>query len=171
VLTGCGTAPAAEGGFVSGDGSITRIAPGQREPAPVLAGTDLDGDPLDSSAFAGTIVVYNVWGSWCAPCRAEAGALVKAAARTDGTAQFIGINTRDLDPGPARAFVRTHDIGFPSFYDPRGELLLLFGGVLSPSAIPTTLVVDAEGRMAARVLGEVSEATLVGLITEISEGR
>jgi thiol-disulfide isomerase/thioredoxin len=170
LLTGCGSAPTADGGYVSGDGSLTRIEPARRTAAPVLKGTELDGKPLDSSAYAGKIIVYNVWGSWCAPCRKEAPALAAAAKRTAGTAQFLGINTRDLDPGPARAFVRTQGLGFPSFYDPQGELLLKFGSQLSPNAIPTTIVVDAQGRLAARVLGEVTETTIVGLVTEISKG-
>lgn len=169
-VVGCGVAPTTDGGYVSGDGTLTRIAPDKRPAAPVLSGTDLNGTPLDAATFAGRIIVYNVWGSWCAPCRKEAPALAAAAKRTDGTAQFLGINTRDLDPGPARAFVRTQGLGFPSFYDPQGELLLAFGAQLSPSAIPTTIVVDAQGRLAARVLGEVTESTLVGLVTEIAKG-
>ncbi|WP_036922416.1 TlpA family protein disulfide reductase [Propionicicella superfundia] len=170
LLAGCGSTPTAEGGYVSGDGSLTRIAVSQRQAAPILTGIDLDGKPLDSSAFTGKVIVYNVWGSWCAPCRKEAPALAAAAERTAGTAQFLGINTRDLDRGPAQAFVRAQGIGFPSFYDPQGELLLNFGSQVSPSAIPTTIVVDAEGRLAARVLGEVTETTIVGLVTEIAEG-
>lgn len=170
-LAGCSPTPAAEGGFVSGDGSLTRIAPQDRQPAPHLTGSDLDGKPLDSATFAGKVVVYNVWGSWCAPCRAEAPALIAAAEQTSDTAQFVGINTRDLDPAPAQAFVRSHNITFPSFYDPRGELLLDFGSQLSPNAIPTTVFVDTQGRLAARVLGEITESTAVGLIADIAEGR
>lgn len=168
---GCASAPTAEGGYVSGDGSLTRIAPTDRSTAPTLQGVDLNGKPLDSGAYKGKVIVFNVWGSWCAPCRKEAPALAAAAKKTATTAQFLGINTRDLDAGPPQAFVRTQGIEFPSFYDPQGELLLKFGGQLSPSAIPTTLFVDADGRLAARVLGEVTEATVVGLVTEIAEGK
>ncbi len=169
-LAGCGETPSAEGGIVVGDGSLTRIAVADRQKAPVLKGTDLNGKPLDSATYAGTVLVYNVWGSWCAPCRAEAPALVEASKQTADTAQFLGINTRDLDPGPAQAFVRTQGIDFPSFYDPQGELLLSFGSQVSPNAIPTTIVVDKQGRLAARILGETTEATMVGLINDIAAG-
>ncbi len=171
ALAACGSGPSAEGGYVSGDGSITRISAEQRRPAPLLQGDSLAGGTLDVAAYKGKVIVYNVWGSWCAPCRKEAPALVAAAARVAGTAQFIGINTRDLDPAPAQAFVRSQAITYPNLYDPRGQLLLQFGSQLPPSAIPTTLVLDTQGRLAARVLGEVTEATLVALITEVAEGK
>lgn len=170
-VAGCAEAPSAEGGFVSGDGSVTKIAVEEREPAPVLKGVDLDGNELDSASFDGKILVYNVWGSWCAPCRAEAPALVAASDETADSAQFLGINTRDLDTGPAQAFVRTQGIEFPSFYDPQGELLLEFESEVSPNAIPTTIVVDEQGRLAARILGEATEATVVGLVNDIAAGR
>lgn len=171
ALGACGSGPSSEGGYVSGDGSITRISPDERKAAPLLKGESLAGGTLDVAQYRGKVIVYNVWGSWCAPCRKEAPALVAAADRTKATAQFIGINTRDLDRAPALAFVRSHAVTYPNLYDPRGELLLQFGTQLPPSAIPTTLVLDTQGRLAARILGEVTEATLVGLITEVAEGK
>lgn len=171
VLAGCGAAPRAEGGFVGGDGSLTRVAVEQRQPAPRITGELLDGASFDSDALRGRVVVYNVWGSWCAPCRKEAPALQAAAEQTSGVAQFVGINTRDIDPAPARAFTRAFDITFPSVYDPDGRELLKFGPHLPPSAIPSTIVVDAEGRIAARVLGETTQATVRGLVEDVAAGR
>lgn len=171
LLTACGTAPSAEGGFVGGDGSLTVVAHADRQPAPRITGTLLDGTPFDSATLQDTVVVYNVWGSWCAPCRKEAPALEAAARATAGTAQFVGINTRDLDPAPAQAFVRAFDISFPSVFDPDGRELLAFGRHLPASAIPSTVVVDREGRIAARVLGETTEATLKGLVEDVAAGR
>lgn len=171
LLAGCTTAPAAEGGFVGGDGSLTLVAPADRQPAPRITGTLLDGSPFDSATIGDVVIVYNVWGSWCAPCRKEAPALEAAARATEGVAQFVGINTRDLDPAPAQAFVRAFDITFPSIFDPDGSELLAFGQHLPASAIPSTVVVDREGRIAARVLGETTEATLKGLVEDVAAGR
>ena len=169
-LAGCGSGPSAEGGFVGGDGALTRIPPEQRRPAPALTGELLDGGAFDSAALAGQVIVYNVWGSWCAPCRKEAPALVAAAEDTRGRAVFVGINTRDLDRAPAQAFVRAFEVPYDNLYDPDGRLLLAFAGQLPASAIPSTLVVDGQGRVAARILGETTAATLTGLVDDVAGG-
>ncbi|MGA4506310.1 TlpA family protein disulfide reductase [Propionibacteriaceae bacterium G1746] len=169
VLAGCQNNPSAssEIGFAQGDGSFTMIEPGKRKPAPVLTGTDLAGKPLTTSTYAGLVLVLNVWGSWCGPCRKEAPELVKAAQQKAGIAQFIGINTRDNSAGTATAFTRSFAIDYPNFYDPTGELLLQLRD-LPPSAIPSTLVIDKQGRVAARILGETSASTLTGIIDDVA---
>lgn len=152
-------------GFEQGNGSILILSPDDRPTAPELSGTTLDGDELSTADYSGQVIVLNVWGSWCAPCRKEAPALVAAAEElTD--AQFIGLNTRDLDMAPARAFVRAFNVDYPNLYDPEGALLLGFGQV-PPKAIPSTLIIDAEGRVAARILGEITTATLVGVVEDV----
>lgn len=156
-------------GFEVGNGSVLVLASDERKPAPELAGTTLDGDPLSTADFAGQMVVLNVWGSWCAPCRAEAPALMAAAEELPDV-QFIGINTRDLDPAPAQAFVRAFGVDYPNIYDPDGALLLGFGQV-PPKAIPSTLVIDESGRVAARMLGEITTATLVGVVEDVQGTR
>ncbi|WP_370629980.1 TlpA family protein disulfide reductase [Tessaracoccus sp. OS52] len=155
-------------GFQVGDGSVTIIPPEHRQEAPVLAGQTLEGEPLSTGDFSGQTLVLNVWGSWCAPCRAEAPALVEVATQLPEV-QFIGINTRDLDPAPAQAFVRAFDIPYPNIYDPDGALLLDFGQ-LPPKAIPSTLIIDAQGQVAARILGETTASTLAGVIQDTQEG-
>ena len=175
LLSGCTTTGADEGtrsagqeGYVGVQRNVTQIAPADRTELPTVTGTSLDGEPLSTTDFRGQVVVVNVWGSWCAPCRAEAPALQKASVATQGRAQFLGITTRDNDPAQARAFVRAFGITYPSIYDPDGRALLVFAGTLPPSAIPSTLIIDKEGRLAARVLGEISELTLVTMIDEVA---
>ena len=174
VLAGCsadgGTGGGADSkdsiGFTQGDGTVTIVPEEDRHLAPELSGPSLVGEEtLSSEQFAGKPTVINVWGSWCAPCRAEAPALVEAAEALGDDVQFLGLNTRDLDPAPAQAFVRAFEIPYPNIFDPSGELLLGFGE-LPPTAIPSTLVVDAEGRVAARVIGEVDANTLIELVGE-----
>ncbi len=151
-------------GFEVGNGSVLVLPSDERKPAPELAGTTLDGDPLSTADFAGQVMVLNVWGSWCAPCRAEAPALVDAAEQMPEV-QFLGINTRD-NLASAQAFVRAFDVDYPNLYDEDGSLLLGFGQV-PPKAIPSTLVIDASGRVAARMVGEVTTATLVGVVEDV----
>ena len=155
-------------GFTQGNGSVLVLPSDDRQGAPTLSGTTLDGDEIALSDFAGQVVILNVWGSWCAPCRAEAPALV-AAAKDMPDVQFIGLNTRDLDPAPAQAFVRAFDVEYPNLYDPNGELLLGFGQV-PPKAIPSTLVIDESGRVAARMLGEVTTTVLKGVVEDVRAG-
>lgn len=132
VVTGCAAAPVSTAGYVSGDGSITRLAPQERPAAPEIAGTTLDGDQWSSASASGKVLVYNVWGSWCAPCRAEAPALVAASVQTSEQAVFVGLNTRDLDPAAPKAFVRAFKVPYVNLYDPDGALLLKFGGSYRP---------------------------------------
>lgn len=169
LLAGC-TSTATQGGFAAGDGTLTRIPADQRAAAPQITGETLTGSSFDSASLAGQVIVYNVWGSWCAPCRKEAPALAAAAKSTAGVATFVGINTRDTGTAQAQALVRESGISYESVYDPDGRLLLLFPS-LPPSAIPTTIVVDAQGRIAARVLGETTQSTLEGLIEDVAAGK
>ncbi|MFD3955400.1 MULTISPECIES: TlpA disulfide reductase family protein [Streptomyces] len=108
--------------------------------------------------------VLNVWGSWCAPCRAEAPNLQKVYedTREQGVA-FLGINTRDATQSNALAFEGT----YPSFWDRAGKLLLKFRGTISPSAIPSTLVIDRQGRIAASVMKALSERELRSMVDPV----
>lgn len=154
--------------IVTGSGTVTTIPPGERKPAPDLAGESLDGKPIALSDYEGKVVVLNVWGSWCAPCRKEAPHLVAASeSLAPRGVVFLGINTRDGTVEPAQAFERTYDIPYPSVFDPDGDLLLGFRESLPPSAIPSTLVIDQEGRVAARVLGTVTRTTLEQLALDV----
>jgi thiol-disulfide isomerase/thioredoxin len=172
ALTACagggGSAPRdANSGYVAGDGTVTLLAAADREPAPRLSGALLGGGSLDAAAYDGKVVVVNVWGSWCAPCRVEAGALERTyqATRTQGVA-FVGINARDSEAA-AEAFVRRFRLTYPSIVDRDGTLQLAFRDSLPLSAFPSTVVIDRQGRAAARVLGPVSGTTLRDLVAEV----
>ncbi len=170
VLAACGTT-ASDSGYVTGDGTVTLIPPDKRPVAPVLTGSDLDGATLTTASSAGRVLVLNVWGSWCAPCRKEAADLQAAATETSSLAAFVGINTRDPDPAQAKAFNRTFAVTYPSFYDPAGALVLQLSGQVPPNGIPATLVVDTLGRVAARIIGATTKLTLVSVITDVANGR
>jgi thiol-disulfide isomerase/thioredoxin len=155
-------------GFVSGKGIITRLPVAEREVPGEVSGETLEGEPLSLEDYEGQTVVVNVWGSWCAPCRAEAPELVAASEElADRDVEFLGINSRDLDKAAALAFQRRFEVPYPSIYDQRGRTLLAFRGTLSPNAIPSTVVIDDQGRVAASVIGEVSRSTLVGLVEDV----
>jgi thiol-disulfide isomerase/thioredoxin len=173
-LTACsdGVGSSGDAGFVSGKGVITRLAVDDRKEPGEVAGETLDGEPISLEDFEGKTVVVNVWGSWCAPCRAEAPDLVAASEELAADdVEFLGINSRDLDRAAAQAFQRRFEVPYPSIYDQQGRTLLAFRGTLSPNAIPSTVVIDAEGRVAASVIGEVSRSTLVGLVEDVMAGE
>jgi thiol-disulfide isomerase/thioredoxin len=169
LLVGCAASPAAApnaGGVTGEDVStgLTRWRPPDRPSLPKLSGRTLDGAWLDVAAWRGQVVVVNTWGSWCGPCREEAPVLARVWSETKGAGvRFVGIDTRDNDAA-ARAFVRQFRIGYPSLVDDDGRLMLAFGRTIPVSAVPTTVVVDRHGRIAARVIGPVTYATLRGLI-------
>ena len=170
-LAGCTEAVGSSGqqGFVSGTGVVHVLAPDEREQPGPIAGETLDGEQVSLDDFAGKVVVVNVWGSWCAPCRAEAPMLAEAADDlADDGVVFLGIDSRDPSRSAAQAFVRRFGIGYPSIYDQEGRTLLAFRGTLPPNAIPSTVVIDEQGRVAASVLGEISRTTLYDLVEEVT---
>jgi thiol-disulfide isomerase/thioredoxin len=144
--------------FMRGTGKITVVKAADRKPAPDISGKTLTGTKDSLAAYKGKVVVINIWGSWCAPCRAEAPNLAQVA-RADQAkgVQFLGINTRDLSASNARRFDTRFDIPYPSFFDPYGSLILRFPkGSLNPQSLPATLVVDRQGRLAVRALKPLS---------------
>ena len=152
--------------------ALTWIPVADRQPAPIAAGPALSGTGTVSTGdYPGEVVVINVWGSWCGPCRLEAKDLAEASEKTAKTAAFVGLNIRDTNPDAARAFVRAFQIGYPHIYDPNGEQLVRFAGTLPPNGIPTTLLIDTDGRIAARVVGVVDQTTLLGLIDDVAQGK
>ena len=164
VLTACGGggSSTSEESFVSGDGSTTFIKISDRKIAPAITGLTLKGD--NYTYEKDRVAVVNVWASWCSPCRAEATTLVALANKYTDVA-FIGILTRD-NPANAEAFERRFKIPYPTVID--DSILIGFKGSLPANAIPSTVVLDKSGRVAARISGVVTVATLSELIEKVS---
>ena len=171
VLAGCsgvGT-EGSTGGYVSGNGSITVVPAKDREKAPTLAGDDLEGRRLSTADFEGDTLVVNVWGSWCPPCRKEAPDLAEVSKQyADRDVTFVGVLVRDK-PAAALAFTRKQETPYRSIADFSGRTLLGFAESLPSQAIPTTWIIDDRGRVAVRIMDEVSASTLAGLIDDVRE--
>ncbi|MFZ3499535.1 TlpA family protein disulfide reductase [Streptomyces sp. 5.8] len=175
TLTACGdenggskSSGSAGGNYVTGTSGISTVARGERVDAPKLDGETVDGGTLDTTTLKGKVVVLNVWGSWCPPCRAEAPSFAKVAKEMEEAGQpvaFVGINTRDNTKQNAASFEETYGITYPSLFDPNGKLMLRFPkGTLNPNAIPSTIVLDKDGKIASRTLAAVSETKLRSMI-------
>ncbi|MEU8761129.1 TlpA disulfide reductase family protein [Streptomyces sp. NPDC048659] len=154
-------------GFVTNTGGVSTVAKGERKPVSDLAGETLEGKRLDVAGLKGKVVVLNVWGSWCPPCRAEAPHFAKVAKELKPKGvEFVGINTRDPNKQPALAFEADYGVPYPSLYDPAGKLIVggFPKGTLNPQAIPSTVVLDKDGKVAARSLMALDEAKLRSMI-------
>lgn len=154
-------------GQVAGSQTTGVLPPERRPVAPPLTGSLLTGEPFELLGQRGRVVVINTWGSWCAPCRAEAPALEKVYADTrDSGVFFLGINVRDNRPA-AEAFQRTFGVSYPSIFDGSGSILAQFRE-LPPAAVPSTLVLDRQGRVAARFIGGVRVDDLLPVVQQVS---
>jgi len=163
LLSSCGGGGSsiAEESFVSGNGSVSFIKQSDRIAAPQLSGMTLSGKNYTFNV--GQVAVVNVWASWCAPCRAEAPTLAALSEKyTD--AAFIGILTRD-NPVNAEAFSRRFALPYPTLID--DSVLIGFRKSLPANAIPSTVVIDKKGNVAARISGEVTVASLSELIEKV----
>jgi thiol-disulfide isomerase/thioredoxin len=171
LLAACSasTFSSGEQGFVSGDGTVTVVDPAERqEPNGEVAGDTIAGSAVSLADQRGKVVVMPVWGSWCGPCRAEAPMLADAARdlQDDGVV-FLGINSRDENTAKVKAFEDRFEIPYDSIYDPAGQTLLAFHGILPPQTIPSFVFIDADGKVAARVLGEIDRSTLYGVVEDV----
>lgn len=173
ALTGCSTLEGTGSkGYVTGNGAPVVIDAAERGNPIALSGTNLDGDPISLDDYRGKPVVVNVWWSACPPCRKEQPDLTGAAADLEGRAGFVGINIRDSGVEQAKGYQRKFDVPYDSFFSPDGKALLPFNGTVPPNAIPSTVVLDGEGRVAAAVVGALpSKLTLVGLVEDVISGQ
>jgi len=165
LLTSCSTggiSSNSENAYVSGDGSAILIKESQRTLAPKLSGETLSGGNFSNEP--GKLTVINVWASWCSPCRAEAPTLEEFAIKNPGI-QFVGILTRD-NVSSAQGFVNRFKISYPTLID--DAVITSFRGSLPANAIPTTLVIDKAGRVAARISGQVTVSTMRDVLEKVS---
>ena len=164
ILTGCSSGSGAntQESYISGDGSVTFIDAADRKAAPSLGGMTLTGS--NYSHAIGRVTVVNVWASWCSPCRSEIPTLI-ALSKKYSEVTFLGILTRDMPPA-AEAFARRFAIPYPTLID--DSILLGFRDSLPVNAIPSTAVIDKNGKVAGRILGEVTVASLSKLIERVS---
>jgi thiol-disulfide isomerase/thioredoxin len=152
--------------FVSGSPGTTVYRASSGPVAPRVTGTLLSGSKFALAQEHGHVVVMNFWGSWCTPCRAEAPFLSRLAQHfTPSGVRFLGVDIRD-SPATAEAFQSRFGISYPSLNDPGDEIALAFRDTVPPAGIPTTLVIGRNGRIVARVIGEVSYPGLHGLISQ-----
>lgn len=154
-------------GYRSGDGSTTTWPVGQRKGPVTLSGTDYSGATQDVSAWRGDVVLLNTWYAACPPCRAEAPTLV-ALANEDAAKglKVLGINGTDA-PGAADAFVRQFSVPYPTIQDTGGSAIAALQGVVPVNAVPTTVLLDRQGKVAARILGLADPSTLRTLVDSL----
>lgn len=171
ALSGCTDNPftSTDKGYVSGNGDVQIIPEAERKTPEDITGTTVAGDQVSLEDYTGKYVVMPAWASWCGPCRLEAPMFQQASkelAKQDVV--FLGLNIREVNEGERDSFVRNTGMTYPSISDPAGELILGFGVGLGPKSLPSVVFIDKEGRVAAVVLGEITRATLDGVIEEIS---
>lgn len=170
LLTACsGDDPLAEqagnsGGknYIAGDGSVMETAESERGESVQFSGETFDGETISADGLDGPTLV-NFWYAACAPCRVEAPHLADLSQEYEDEVNFVGVNVRD-EEATAAAFERNFGIEYPSLKDSDGQVLLQFADYVPPQAVPTTLVLDDEGRVAARILGAVEHSTLKSLL-------
>ncbi|MFZ7086990.1 TlpA family protein disulfide reductase [Curtobacterium sp. RRHDQ10] len=148
--------------YISGDGAVTEVAAGKRGAPVDFRATTIDGDTVSSAGLEGKVVVLNFWYAGCPPCRAEAGNLNKVYTSHIGDdVQFIGVNVRD-QKASAEAFERTFKVRYPTVLDADdGTMQLALSGTIAPNSVPTTIVLDKQGRVAARILGAVDSPSIL----------
>lgn len=169
ALSACGGGSGSSLTQASGDGVAQEFAPGERADLTTFSGVTLAGGTFDSSEFLGKVLVINVWGSWCIPCRGEAPDLKRASEDLrEAGVRFVGINVRDNDAA-ALAFEREYGITYPSINTATSSAAVLAISAAAPSnAVPSTVILDRQGRVAARVVGASTYSTFVALIEPVA---
>jgi thiol-disulfide isomerase/thioredoxin len=175
-LSGCASDPLAEQyregsnkNYIAGDGSVTEITLDNRGDVITFSGTTETGATVSSADYLGNVLVVNFWYAGCAPCRAEAPDLEQVYTETSAQGvNFLGVNVRD-QAATIDSFNVRFGITYPSIIDQDGQAQLAFAAQVPPNAVPTTLILDAQGRVAARILGQLKDPSiLLTLITDIA---
>lgn len=170
ALAACSSedAPAdSDGVDIAGEGTATEWAPEQRTDPVELAGETMAGDAVDLADWRGAPVVLNFWYAACPPCRKEAPDLAALATELEPEGvRFLGVNHTD-EPETALAFERTFELPYPTLHDADAAGVAAMQGVVPLQAMPSTVVLDAQGRVAARVIGLAERSTLAAMITTV----
>ena len=175
-LSGCSSDPLAEQyregsnkNYIAGDGSITEITLDNRGDVITFSGTTESGEKVSSADYLGNVLVVNFWYAGCAPCRAEAPDLEQVYNETSPQGvNFLGVNVRD-QAATIDSFNKRFGITYQSIIDQDGQAQLAFAAQVPPNAVPTTLILDAQGRVAARILGQLRDPSILAtLIKDIS---
>lgn len=170
VLSGCTSLEGTEGkDYVGGSGQVLEIPQADRGAPIESSGATVDGGTLDVASYRGTVLVVNFWWSGCGPCRTEMPLLVEASGELGTEAALIGVNIRDIDSATAASFERARGVQFPSLFSPGGTALLDFSDKkVSPRAVPSTMVLDREGRVAALISGQIpTKQTLLDVVQKV----
>ena len=174
ALTACAPDPVAEQylagdgkGYISAKFTVIEIEPEDRGEPVAFGGVTENGDAFDSADIAGDVTVVNFWYAGCAPCRVEAGDLEEVWQKySDDDVSFIGINIYD-QPDTAKAFAEDYGITYPSLIDvDSGDAKLAFARATPINATPTTLVLDKQGRVAARIIGQLEGASVLSTLVK-----
>lgn len=170
VSAACTEVEGTEGkNFVTSDGIVVEIAAEKRSDPVEVSGETLDGGALDLAELRGEIVIVNVWGAWCTECIREAPMLAEAQQELPDGARIVGIDIRDSGRDQPRRFEERFGIEYPSIYDPGSTTLLNFPPPYNPREIPSTMVLDRSGRVAALVRGTLpSKLTLLNLVEKVA---
>lgn len=152
-------------GYIAGDGSVTEYAADERGEPVEFESELFDGTVVSAADLRGKPVLLNFWYAGCAPCRAEAPWLNELHASFGEKVAFYGANVRD-EKGTAEAFEKNFEVPYPSFRDVTGKVLLAMSKYVPAQAVPTTVVLDAEGRVAARILGQIDKSVLNTLLED-----
>ncbi|MCP2095127.1 Peroxiredoxin [Actinosynnema pretiosum] len=176
LASGCATGndAVAVGGefqFVAPDGQVRiRYDGDDRKPISGLSGPSLmeDGKTISLDDYEGKVVVVNVWGAWCPPCRTEAPEMQKVQdeAGPKGV-QVLGLDVRETSINAGRDFKSNRGLTYPSIYDDSGRTLLAFKGY-PPNAVPSTIVLDKQHRVAAVFLESLIATDLLPLVEELA---
>jgi thiol-disulfide isomerase/thioredoxin len=160
LLTGCSS---------SSSPPLKAVLPVNQRREPIeMSGTTLEGSALNLATLRGKPVVLNIWGSWCPPCAKEAPAVQAAATELGDKVSFVGVDIGDDAVDQAQAFQRHFNLTYPSLVD-KGDLLLALHGSVPAQSPPVTLVLDAQGRIAARFVGPITKVTLVDMVNDVSK--
>jgi thiol-disulfide isomerase/thioredoxin len=174
LVSACGVPHVTDGHWASGDGGVQVVSAVDRGDPITLSGTTLEGKHFDLASTRGKVTVVDLWGAWCADCVQEAGDVEAAHRQLGAKVAFVGLDVHDSSADTARAFQRGNHLTYPSLYSPDSSVLLAFPNTAhlsTMSAIPGTVILDKQGRVATVIHGETDTTTLVDAVQDVEDGK